>query len=369
MLHHKRMPYRLLGTLILTAGMLSALLTGCGGKDGDYPGSGKGDVIATYKDGGKVTDTEYDKYAAAQAFTSPDKAMYMQIGQLKENFVKQYIVSKVFASQISDADKKTVDDSADQFNTQLKTELKSDSGAQLKSYLDEHNLSAAEATKIFRHDYSFQLFYMAKLNEFKPKVTEQEMKTEYDKDPSEFNVASVRHILVKVTDPKTKESVRTDEEALKIAKDVKAKLDAGGDWNALAKQYSEDDGSKDKGGLYENSAVSGWVQAFKEAVNTQAVGKIGEPVLSEYGYHIIKVESRSATAFDKLTDANKDKLKSAVAQTKVGEFLTAEQDKLEIKVTLPAPSPSPAASPTAPESPGASPSASPAASPTASAKQ
>lgn len=358
MLHHKRMPYRRLGTLLLTAGMLSALLTGCGkNKDGDYPGSGKGDVIATYKDGGKVTATEYDKYAAAQAFSSPDKAMYMQIEQLKENFVKQYIVSKVFASQISDADKKTVNDAAEEFEKQMKTELKGASGDQLKSYLDESKLSADEVTKIFRHDYSFQLYYMGKVNELKTKVTDDELKAEYDKDPSAFNVASVRHILIKVTDPTTQQSVRTDEEALKLAKDVKAKLDAGGDWNALAKEFSEDDGSKDKGGLYENAEVSGWVQAFKDAANTQEIGKIGEPVQSEYGYHVIKVESRAATAFDKLTDANKDTLKSAVAQTKTGEFLTAEQDKLGITVTLPAPAESPSASPSAPASPSASPSA------------
>lgn len=359
MLHHKRMPYRRLGSLLLTAGMLSALLTGCGkDKDGDYPGSSKGDVIATYKDGGKVTATEYDKYAAAQAFTSPDKAMYMQIEQLKENFVKQYIVSKVFASQISDADKKTVDDTVGEFEKQLETELKGASGDQLKSFLDESNLSAGEVAKIFKHDYSFQLYYMNKVNELKPNVTEDELKAEYDKDPSAFNVASVRHILIKVTDPTTQQSVRTDEEALKIAKDVKAKLDAGGDWNALAKEFSEDDGSKENGGLYENQAVSGWVQAFKEAVNTQEVGEIGEPVQSEYGYHVIMIENRTTTAFDKLTDANKDTLKSSIAQTKAGDFLTAEQDKLGIKVTLPAP----AESPSAPASPDASPSASPAAS-------
>ncbi|WP_027086710.1 peptidylprolyl isomerase [Cohnella panacarvi] len=359
MLHHKRMPYRRLGTLLLTAGMLSALLTGCGkNKDGDYPGSSKGDVIATYKDGGKVTATEYDKYAAAQAFTSPDKAMYMQIEELKENFVKQYIVSKVLAPQISDADKKTVNDGVDEFEKQLKAELDGASGNQLKSYLDESKLSAGDVAKIYKHDYSFRLYYINKVNELKPNVTEDELKAQYDKDPSAFNVATVRHILIKATDPTTQQTVRTDEEALKIAKDVKAKLDAGGDWNALAKEFSEDDGSKDNGGLYENAEVNGWVQGFKDAANTQEIGVIGDPVQTEFGYHVIKVESRTATAFDKLTDANKDTLKSVVAQTKTGDFLTAEQDKLGIKVTLPAPA----------ESPSASPSASPSVSPSASAK-
>lgn len=359
MLQHKRMPNRRLAALMLAAVMPVALLSGCGkNKDGDFPGSSKGDVIATYKDGGKVTSTEYDKYAAFQMFVSPDKAMYMSIDQLKENFVKQYIVSKVFAGQISDTDKDTVKESAEQFESQLKEALKAEGGDDIKSYMDEKDLSVDEALKFFKHDYGFQLFYYAKLNEFKGQVTDDELKAEYDQDPSEFNVASVRHILVQTVDQTTQQSVRTDEEALERAKEVKAKLDAGGDWAALAKEYSDDPGSKENGGLYEAAAVGGYVAAFKDAVNTQEIGKIGDPVMTEYGYHIIKVESREATAFDKLTDANKDTLKSNIASAKTNDYLTAEQDKLEIKVTLPEPTPSPSASASSSaESPSASPSA------------
>lgn len=367
MLHHKRMSIRHAAALLLTAVMLVALLSGCGNKDGNFPGSSKGDVIATYKDGGKVTDKEYDKYAAFQMFVNPNKAMYMTIDQLKENFVKQYAVSKVFAPQISAEDKKKVDKAADDFKTELKNELKGENADQLKSYMDEQKLSVNEAYKFFKHEYAFQLYYQAKLNELKPSVTDDEMKKAYDTDPSPFNIVTVRHILVGTSDPTTG-TARSDDEALKRAQEVKAKLEAGGDWTALAKEYSDDTSSKETGGLYADKPASTYVPEFAEAANTQEIGKIGDPVQTQYGYHVIKVEKRETPAYDKLTDADKDTLKSDVAAQKVGDFLTAEQEKLDIKVTLPAPAtPSPSASPSASGSPSASPSASePAASPSAS---
>ena len=79
----------------------------------------------------------------------------------------------------------------------------------------------------------------------------------------------------------------------------------------------------------------------------------------------MKVESREATPYDKLSTEDKDGIKGTVATTKLTEFLKAEEDKLAITVTLPA-----EPTDTAPSSPNASPAASPSVSPspTASAK-
>ena len=47
--------------------------------------------------------------------------------------------------------------------------------------------------------------------------------------------------------------------------------------------------------------ANGWVAEFKDAANTQEIGKVGDPVQSQFGYHVMKVESREATPYDKLT--------------------------------------------------------------------
>jgi foldase protein PrsA len=355
MLHHNRIPYRRMFVLMVAAVMLVALISGCGKKNN---GGSPGTVIATYK-GGQVTDKEFDKYAAYAALMSPEKAMYMSIPQFKEQFVKQYIVTKVLVNEVSKADKEAAKTASETFKTQLEEAMKTD--AKLKQHLDDTGLSVSDAVAFYQTDAAFQKYYEAKGVELKPTVTEPEIKAEYDKAPADFNIDTVRHILIGTVDPTSGAELKPDEDALKLANEVKAKLESTGDWDALAKEYSTDTGSKDTGGLYEKQLAGGWETNFKEAANTQAIGKIGEPVKSQFGYHVIKVESRVPTPYDKLTAENIDAIKVTVASTKLNEFLTAEQDKLEIKVTLPVePSPSASSSPTAstPASPSASPSAS-----------
>ncbi len=353
MLHHNRMPYRRLAMLLLAAVMLVALISGCG-KNKDKSGADKGIVIATYK-GGEITDKEFDKYAAFAALVSPEKAMYMSIPQFKEQFIKQYIVTKVLLKEVSEEDEKAAKTASETFKTQLEEAVKTQ--AELKKHMDDNDLSVKEAVAFYKNDTAFQSYYAAKGEEFKPKITEEEIKAQYDKDSSDFNIVTVRHILIGTVDPNTQAELKSDEDALKLAKEVKAKLEAGGDWNALAKEFSTDEGSKDKGGLYEKQQAKGWVAEFKQAANTQEIGKVGDPVRTQFGYHVMKVESREPTAYDKLTEADKEAIKVTVATTKINEFLTAEQDKLEIKVTLPE-----EPSPTATGTPGASPAASPTAS-------
>ena len=165
-------------------------------------------------------------------------------------------------------------------------------------------------------------------------VTEDDMKAEFDKNKEQYTTASVRHVLINFTDPKTQKE-RKKEDALKIAKEVKAKLDGGADFAEIAKEYSEDPGSADKGGLYENAAVSQWVEAFKQAAITLPLNQISDPVETEYGYHVMKVEART-DAYDKMTAEQKDSIKSSIAAAKIDTFMTGgELDKLVKEVNLP----------------------------------
>ena len=86
---------------------------------------------------------------------------------------------------------------------------------------------------------------------------------------------------------------RTDAEALQIATEVKKKLDAGGDWKALAQEYSDDTGSKAVGGeLGWYAKGEGLVKEFEDAAFALAVGAISDPVKTQFGYHIIQVEEK-----------------------------------------------------------------------------
>ncbi|MBM4242559.1 MAG: hypothetical protein FJ148_01935 [Deltaproteobacteria bacterium] len=96
-----------------------------------------------------------------------------------------------------------------------------------------------------------------------------------------------RHILVRVPRDadeatKAKARARIDE--------AKGKIDAGGDFAALAKAYSEDPGSKEKGGDLGFFPRGRMVGAFDEAAFALKPGEVSDVVESPFGFNVIKVE-------------------------------------------------------------------------------
>ena len=199
------------------------------------------------------------------------------------------------------------------------------------------------------------------MKDLNTKIKDEQIKAKYDenvaKDPHVYDAASVSHILIALKDPNDNtKDLRTKEEAKKLADEVKQKLSAGGDFAALAKEYSDDPGSKDTGGSYANErlATTSWVAEFKEHAETQPVGQVGDPFETTFGYHIMKVDKRGPATYEEVKSELQEQLVSGL----MSDFIEKELPALKYKSSLPAPSPSPSA---------ASPEASPAASPEASA--
>lgn len=79
---------------------------------------------------------------------------------------------------------------------------------------------------------------------------------------------------------------------LKMALKVKGEIENGGDINELAVQYSEDPSAKaNKGDLGYFTGLQ-MVQPFEDAAYTLQPGQVSDPVLTNFGYHIIKVQDR-----------------------------------------------------------------------------
>ncbi|MCP4602516.1 MAG: hypothetical protein GY847_18700 [Proteobacteria bacterium] len=108
-------------------------------------------------------------------------------------------------------------------------------------------------------------------------------------DKSDDSKLSASHILLmhKASERVPKEITRTKEEALALAKDIHAKLKAGGDFAELAKKHS-DCPSKDKGGDLGTFPSSAMAPAFTQGLKAIRTGQISEPVETPFGYHIIK---------------------------------------------------------------------------------
>lgn len=376
MLYNKRGTYRRFAFMLAALVLLAAMATACGkGKNENSGASASASssasasptasidpdtVLATWE-GGELKQAEFGKYEAFMNVTNPQMAMYLSIPQYKEEIVKQYILQKVFAERATDEQKKSGKAQADEFKKQLDTALKDETnGAAVKESMKTNNITEDEMVDLVVTLATGGEISTAKENEIKATIKDADIKAEFDKAPADYNVDTVRHILVSFTDPATNKE-RSDADALKRAQEVKKKLEDGGDWTALAKEYSDDTGSKENGGLYDKTQAKTWVEEFKNAANTQAIGVIGDPVKTEYGYHVMKVEAREVAAYDKLSQTDKDAIVTSLVDPKMQTYIQEETDKLKIKVTLPAepsPSPSASASASAPASASASASAS-----------
>ena len=98
-----------------------------------------------------------------------------------------------------------------------------------------------------------------------------------------------RHILVKPVTPDAAGDEAARARASQIRKEA---LKPGADFAALARQYSEDDGSKAAGGDLGFFPRARMVEEFSQAAFALEPGGVSEPVRSQFGYHVIKVEER-----------------------------------------------------------------------------
>jgi foldase protein PrsA len=156
---------------------------------------------------------------------------------------------------------------------------------------------------------------------------------------------------------------------------IEAKLKAGGDFAALAKQYSTDPASKVKGGELGFFGPGQMVPAFQAAAFALPVGGISAPVKSPFGWHIINVEEKKPAFKATLAGSRaqiKDTLTQQQEQQQIPVFLQGLRAKANIVVNddrykdaFPPPLPTP---PPAAAAPSAAAPAAPAASPPAPAK-
>lgn len=110
------------------------------------------------------------------------------------------------------------------------------------------------------------------------------------------------HILIKF-DPSITNEVEREEACKKKIDEIYEKVKAGEDFAALAKEYSEDSSKTNGGSLGWVDASVNFVPEFKAAMLPLQAGEYSEPVKSQYGYHIIKMDARGDSAKGEELDA------------------------------------------------------------------
>ena len=122
-------------------------------------------------------------------------------------------------------------------------------------------------------------------------ISDSDIQKEFDNNKEQFNKVTVQHILIGTTDQTTGEELPEDKKAEKktLAEDILKKAQAGEDFTELAKQYSEDPGSKDIGGEYTFSKGEEF-EEFEEFEDWSFNAKEGDMgiIQTYYGYHVMK---------------------------------------------------------------------------------
>ena len=121
-------------------------------------------------------------------------------------------------------------------------------------------------------------------------VKDSEIQDYYNANAEQFNrpeLRRARHILVKVAPDADAAAV---EAAQKKAQSLADQARAGADFAKLAEKNSDDPGSKEKGGDLGLFKKGSMVPEFDDVVFSQRVGVVSDPVKTQFGFHVIKVE-------------------------------------------------------------------------------
>ena len=187
--------------------------------------------------------------------------------------------------------------------------------------LQEQGISPEELPALVK-----QSMVVRKLAEARTKdlaASDEEISAEFDrmkaagKAERKDETTDVAHILIKVPDG-------ADEAAWN---DAKTKIDAalkriqGGEKFAdVAKDVSNDPGSRENGGLYMDVRKGQMVPEFEEKMLSTGVGQVSEPFKTKYGWHILTVTAKHAAGPMTLDDA-KESLKKRVIAMKRSQVL------------------------------------------------
>lgn len=187
--------------------------------------------------------------------------------------------------------------------------------------LTEANLTLEGYTETLTKSIRMQLISNKVIEDmFKDIKTEDSaIETYYNENTDMFITADVSHILVA-------------DEAL--AKELKAKIDAGEDFAELAKTNSTDAASAVEGGSLGNVSFgnSGFVQEFVDGmISLKEKGGITDPVKSQHGYHIIKVENVKTSTLDESKDTIKTTLENEEKNTIYNDNIDKWEKEYKVK--------------------------------------
>ncbi|MGD0206790.1 MAG: peptidylprolyl isomerase [Verrucomicrobiota bacterium] len=291
-----------------------------------------GDPVIAKGNGFEIKRSELDgvmmgikSTAAARGQTIPPA----QLAQFEGQLLDRLIQDQLLLQKATDADRTNgVQKAGLQMNVLLE---RFGSQEALERQLKATGMTVAELRSKITQENTAQA---VKIRELNITVTDGETKQFYDNptnlaDFEQPEMVHVRHILLMTMDPVTRTPLAADQQKAKQKQmdDLLKRIRGGADFAALAKQYSEDPGSKDNGGELPAFPRGQMVPEFEAAAFSLTNNQVSDVVTSTYGYHVIKLLDKTpAKKVDYATVA--PKIKDFLTQQKTEKLAPAYLEKL-----------------------------------------
>ncbi len=244
-------------------------------------------AISAFQLGGEFSNVSYEALLASEGLTPTaferDQRSVLEVRQLQEGIINSafYTPTDFRRFILLNGEKRRIDYAvldADSFIDG------SDIGEPAVEAYYQANQSQFETEESVDLDF-IELNLAGIMDEVE--LTENEVRAYFDEDSNRYRTDEerrARHILISADSD-------TDElQAEDLAKELRQRLVAGESFKNLAEEYSDDSGSAADGGDLGWAAPEDFESEFSDSLFSLALGELSEPVKTEFGFHIIRLE-------------------------------------------------------------------------------
>jgi parvulin-like peptidyl-prolyl isomerase len=267
--------------------------------------------------------------AATRGQTIPPAQMTM----LEQQTLQRLIDLQLLNGKATEADKAAGRELADKRFAEIKTHAGSDESLDMQ--LKANGMTRSNLTSQLIEALTAQTVLK---RELKVSISDGDVKKFYDDNPAKFEqpeMVRAAHVLISTKDMTTGAELSDEQKAAKkkLAEDVLKKARAGEDFAKLAKEYSDDPGSKDKGGEY-TFPRGQMVPEFEAAAFTLKTNQVSDIVTTQFGYHIIKLYEKIPAKKTELDDKTKEDIKEYLTQQEIQKQIPDYMEKIQKEANL-----------------------------------